>query len=511
MSQQPLFVPASDGWYARPGDPPGIARHWDGKTWQCEIRGPIKDHFNHLRSIQPEQRSPEDQDLLKRLTSDVSTIEDLVLGNPSDNPPLVPIQAPPPYIPPPTASYAPTQPMYAGPPPMMPPRPGPAPMPPMYAGPPPMYQGQPPMMPPQRGPVQPPMMQPGPTLPPVMPPQPVQPQFLMPQQPGQPMMPPRPATAQTPPLAAPASAQSPTMAPPAPVLPQVVSPQPASVQTPVTAPPPAPVRSMTPQWPTAVQPPAMATQPASAQSPTMPPPPVQPAMMPQPVPQPAPVQPMMTSQPGPAPLPPAMPLPQPAQAMSAPYGMPPFGHDAPEFAAPAPKRKARKALLVVIPVVVVLALLGIGYSFRSKLPFVSGVAALSVNSCVTLSTPAGSTETNAVTWTASDCSTSAAGPVSYIVVSKMAGAAQCDPDSQYVQTLSGSKVDYTYCLMENLAEGQCVYEDANGLMFEVPCTDTRAMVKVGVRADQGTGYSCPAEMTAWRFPAGNRTYCLTKP
>lgn len=505
MSQQPLFVPASDGWYARPGDPPNVTRHWDGKTWQCEIRGPIKDHFNHLRSMQPEQRSPEDQDLLKQLTRDVSTIEDLVLGNPSDNPPLVPIQAPPPYIPPPTASYAPPQPMYAGPPPtMMPPQA--APMPQMYqaqpamnAGQPQMYQGQPPMMPP-RGPVQPPMMpvQPGPMQPPRMSPSPAQ-APVMPAQPVQaqpPVMPPQPAQVQ------------PTMAPPAPVMPLATSPEPASVQTPVSAPAP----SMTPQWPAAVQPPAMAAQPASAQSPMMPPPSAASAtaMVPQPVPQPAPVQPMMMAPPMPQPGPvqPSVSMPQPP---ASPYGMQPYVPDAPEFAAPAPKRRSRKALLVAIPLVVVLALAGIGYAFRSKLPFVSSTAALSVSSCVTLSTPAGATEANTVTWSASECTTAAAGPVSYVVVSKLPGAAQCDPDSQYVQTLSGSTVEYTYCLMENLTEGQCVYEDGKGLMFDVPCSDTRALVKVGVRAEQGTGYSCPAEMTAWRFPAGNRTYCLSKP
>ena len=121
MSQQPLFVPASDGWYARPGDPPGVVRHWDGKAWQCEFRGPIKDHFDHLRSMDPETRTDADRDLLKRLTRDVSDIEDLVLAEPSANPPLVQIAAPPPYIPPPVATYgtgiASTMPTYAPPPP----------------------------------------------------------------------------------------------------------------------------------------------------------------------------------------------------------------------------------------------------------------------------------------------------------------------------------------------------------------------------------------------------------
>jgi hypothetical protein len=101
VSQQPLFVPAPAGWYACPGDPPGITRHWDGKQWLCEIHGPIRDHFDHLRAMSVQGLAPQDQALLRQLTAEVSAIEDLVLSRPTANPPLVPIAAPPPYVPPP--------------------------------------------------------------------------------------------------------------------------------------------------------------------------------------------------------------------------------------------------------------------------------------------------------------------------------------------------------------------------------------------------------------------------
>ena len=399
MSQQPLFVPASDGWYARPGDPPGVMRHWDGKKWQCEIRGPIKDHFNHLRSMAPEQRSPENQSLVKQLNRDVSAIEDMVLADPASNPPLVQIAAPPPYIPPPVATYgtgpAPMAQSYAPPPPVAPVYMGPQPMPAM--GPPPMaYLGQPPAAQPYM---------------------------------GQP------------------SATQPYMGQPS------------------------------------------ATQPYMSQPPTQ---------------QSGPQQPMGH---------PLMP-----QAHAPAHGQPgpssnPGGQ--PRFSAPAKKRSnwLRRGLVIGLVVVVGVAV-RFGFSAVANGTLFSSTtsAALAVSSCVTLSYPSGATDEKSVSWAKGECTTTSNGPVSYIIVSKLVGAAQCDPDSQFVQTFSsGSTVSYTYCLMENLTVGQCVYEDDKGFLFDVPCSDTRALTKVSQRVDQGSGVDCAVGQGSWRFPAGNRTYCLSKP
>ncbi|MGV8847930.1 MAG: hypothetical protein ACOH16_00135 [Propionibacteriaceae bacterium] len=103
MTQTPLFVPAPAGWYLRPGDPRQHVRHWDGQRWLCDVSGPARDHFDYLRSMPPEARSPEDQQLLRRLTAEVSAIEDLVLADPRSNPPLV--MAPPPIAPDPYAGH----------------------------------------------------------------------------------------------------------------------------------------------------------------------------------------------------------------------------------------------------------------------------------------------------------------------------------------------------------------------------------------------------------------------
>ena len=212
-----------------------------------------------------------------------------------------------------------------------------------------------------------------------------------------------------------------------------------------------------------------------------------------------PPMPQLLQQPMPQPS-----MPQPSMVMQ------PQPAGPPKSSSPTKKGASRKILLVAIPVLVVLLAVG-GYAFRSKLPFVSGTASLAVDSCVTLATRSGASDAHSVTWKAGDCATAANGPVSYLVVSKLAGVAQCDPDSQYIQTSSGTAVDFTYCLMENLKEGQCVYEDEAGLMFDVPCSDSRAVIKIAVRADQGSGYSCPTDTSMWRFPAGNRTYCFSKP
>ncbi|MGV8847931.1 MAG: hypothetical protein ACOH16_00140 [Propionibacteriaceae bacterium] len=390
MSQQPLFVPASDGWYARPGDPPGIARHWDGKTWQCEFRGPMKDHFNHLRSMPAEMRSDADRDLLKKLTNDVSDIEDLVMGDPSANPPLVQIAAPPPYIPPPVATYgtgpSPKAPSYGAPPPVVP-----------------VYLGQ----------------QPTPALGQPM---------------GQPMQP-------------------------------------------------------MPQAPMAY----------------IGPPPTQP-YMPQP-----PTEPYMSQQQQQPVFPPMLQGHAPAHGQPGPSATP---GGTPRFSAPRKKgfRWLRVGLIVgLVAVVGVVGRFGATALANTTL-FSSTSAALAVSSCVTLSYPSGATDEESVSWAKSECTTTSDGPVSYIIVSKLAGAAQCDPDSQYVQTFStGTTVAYTYCLMENLTVGQCVYEDGKGFLFDVPCSDTRALVKISQRVDKGSGVECAVGEGSWRFPAGNRTYCLSKP
>ena len=105
MSQHPLYVPATPGWYARPGDPPDITRHWDGKQWLCEVRGPVRDEFDYLRALSFQGLSPEDQRVLRLLTTEVSRIEDLVLAAPGADPPLVQVDAPTVYTPPPVDPY----------------------------------------------------------------------------------------------------------------------------------------------------------------------------------------------------------------------------------------------------------------------------------------------------------------------------------------------------------------------------------------------------------------------
>ena len=168
----------------------------------------------------------------------------------------------------------------------------------------------------------------------------------------------------------------------------------------------------------------------------------------------------------------------------------------------------------VIAVVGVLVLIAGYFGFSTVVSHFtsSAPATLAVNSCVTLSYPSGSTDQQDVTWTSSQCQTTSGGPVSYTVVSKLTGAADCDTDSQYVQTFTSKKaVANTYCLMENLTVGQCLYEDAKGFYFDVPCTDVRAGAKVAVSVDQGANYQCPDSTQPWQFPAANHTYCLQKP
>jgi hypothetical protein len=313
LSQQPLFVPAAAGWYACPGDPPQVTRRWDGKQWLCEIRGPIRDHFDHLRAMSVQGLSPDDLAVLRQLTGEVSSIEDLALSRPTANPPLVQIAAPPPYIPPPVDPYT--------------------------------------------------------------------------------------------------SAPLPTH--------------------------------------------AMAGSSSSAAS-------------------------------------------------------------GQRFAG-AEKGKGRsgtRKIIVVVALIGILGVVAIGLAFKSIGPalFTRAPASLTVNSCITLSQPSGSTDAQEVTWTSSACTTASGAPVTYTVISKLDGSGTCDVDSQYVQTFtSANAVANTYCLMENLTAGQCVYEDAKGFYFDVACTDSRAAIKVAVSVNQGSGFSCPDGTKSWTFPSGNRTYCLTKP
>ena len=174
----------------------------------------------------------------------------------------------------------------------------------------------------------------------------------------------------------------------------------------------------------------------------------------------------------------------------------------------------RKILVAVVAVVALLALVGVRLAFTGPTGFFGSTpASLALNSCVTLSYPSGGTAAQDVTWAASECKTASGGPVSYGVVSKLSGTATCDSDSQYVRTLDASKaVASTYCLMENLTVGECLYQDQQGFFFDVACADIRAVLKVSIAAAQGSGYACPDDTTtSWQFPSANRTYCLTKP
>ena len=307
LSQQPLFVPAVAGWYACPGDPPEVTRRWDGKQWLCEIHGPIRDHFDYLRAMSGQGLSPDDLALMHKLTNQVSAIEDLALSNPTVNPPLVQIAAPPPYVPPPVDPY--------------------------------------------------------------------------------------------------------------------------------------------------------------------------------------------TS------------VPLPAHGMA---GTSQSAGSGQRFAASG--KRAGKKRVVVLAVIGIVTAVAVRLAFLGVTGFFFTPASLTLNSCVTLSYPSGATDSQDVTWVTSPCKTLSGGAVSYTVISKLAGSAACDSDAQYVQTLTGNKaVAYTYCLMENLSAGQCLYEDTQGFYFDVACTDTRALVKVSVSADKAAGFTCPEGTQSWQFPAGNRTYCLTKP
>jgi hypothetical protein len=177
-------------------------------------------------------------------------------------------------------------------------------------------------------------------------------------------------------------------------------------------------------------------------------------------------------------------------------------------------RSGTRKIIVVVALIGILGVVAIGLAFKSIGPalFTRAPASLTVNSCITLSQPSGSTDAQEVTWTSSACTTASGAPVTYTVISKLDGSGTCDVDSQYVQTFtSANAVANTYCLMENLTAGQCVYEDAKGFYFDVACTDSRAAIKVAVSVNQGSGFSCPDGTKSWTFPSGNRTYCLTKP
>lgn len=289
----------------RPGDPAGVERHWNGKQWQCEIRGPIRDRFDRLRSVPFDALSPDDQQQLRRLTSEVSAIEDLVLAAPSENPPLIEVEAPRAYVPPPVDTY------------------------------------------------------------------------------GLPQRPP---------------------------VPPGVS--------------------------------AYAMHPGPARD---------------------------------------------------------------------TRKRSSKVVGIVAAVVVTVLMIGVRVAFL-VIPAATGTASLAMNSCVTLSYPSTGTDSQDVTWTKAECSTSSGGPVSYTVYAVLPGEGTCDKDSQFIQTYTANKsVKSTYCLMENIAFGQCLYEDDRGFMYDVACDDPRAAAKVVARADQGSGYACPGTDEAWAFPSANRTYCVGRP
>jgi len=305
--QPPLYVPAGAGWFPRPGDPPNHLRYWDGRQWLCDVRGAERDHFNHLRSLPPEARSPQDEELLRWLTAEVSRIEDLVLSDPRANPPLV-----------------------------------------------------------ER--------------------------------------------------------------------PQVA----------LSAPPADPYAGHAPAWSGS---PAYPTAPSRA---------------------------------------------------ARPYRSLP------------PRSGGLLGKGVAGVVVVVLFFVG-----RFALGFFASTASeatvLKVGACITISYPATGTAADDLTYNAATCVTKPGGKVSYTIVAKSAGKAACDADADSFHTYFSDKnsVAYTYCLMANLAKGECLYIDSKGFAFDVACTDSTAMLKITTVENKGTGVACAATEKAIAYPSNNRTYCLS--
>lgn len=180
---------------------------------------------------------------------------------------------------------------------------------------------------------------------------------------------------------------------------------------------------------------------------------------------------------------------------------------------PKPLTRRRKVVLLIALVVGVLAFGGLVYYVN----WASGPqneADLVIGKCVTIAPPPVSSNERDVSWTRSDCQTVAGGPVSYQVTRKLKGSASCG-DSQYIETYltrDGKEVSVTntYCLMENLTVGECIYADAKGYEFDVPCTSSRAMVKVAGMTERGSGVTCDAGQAPLEFNPPGRTYCLAK-
>lgn len=318
MTQTPLYVPAPLGWYARPGDPPNHVRAWDGRRWACEVHGPARDHFDYLRSIPPENRSPEEQALLKRLTAEVSAIEDLVLADPAGNPPLV--MAPPPVPMAPADPYAGNQ-AYAP-----------------YGG----------------------------------------------------------SASYTPAFALPSRSAGPKRG-------------------------------------------------------------------------------------------------------------------------SAPRRAAGALGWGIVRVlgggVVIIALLVVKLGFWGAVSDTNTASVMAVDKCITLTDASTQRATDDLTFDKADCVTKSNSKVSYRILSKIEGEADCGKDVDSVETYDRStdKTTFTYCLMPNLAKGECLYIDSKNFAYDVPCTDTRAVIKVTVAEDKGSGVACGPKEDPLVYPTANRSYCFGAP
>lgn len=179
-----------------------------------------------------------------------------------------------------------------------------------------------------------------------------------------------------------------------------------------------------------------------------------------------------------------------------------------------PLSRGKKVLVLAFVLVAVVAVGGIGYGV-STLFGNKNTADLTVGACVTIAAPVlKSTETD-VGWTKADCQTVAGAPVSYQITQKLTGAGTCE-HNEYLKTYLARdgkvvSVTNTYCLMENLAVGECIYADTSKFEFDVPCTDSRATAKVTKRVEQGSGVTCAAHEAPLTYNPPGRTYCVTKP
>ncbi len=162
--------------------------------------------------------------------------------------------------------------------------------------------------------------------------------------------------------------------------------------------------------------------------------------------------------------------------------------------------------VVVIAVIVAVRLISSGIDGPSS-------SSLRVGDCVTLSSPAGSTNKQDVEYTKGECTTKSGGPVSYVVADKLTGTAACPDDYMYVEetTSKKSSTKTTVCLVENLAVGQCVYLDDKEFMFDVACSDPKAVIKITKREETGSGVTCADDEDKYEFPKPGRTYCFGTP